>query len=259
MLDRQEVYSILETHVAPYLEIEEFTNVLMTTKDLYKNNQCWNYYFFELFKYPVEFILNAKNLRDWKYKNLYDKTDKIFTSKRKLKMYQKTKLKSIFPVMDYFFPKYIFEKTDEKQIFIDKNGKLVQWDGYYFEIYFPIMIHNEEIQIGFCQEEHYDKNLIGWNKNSIGLHMDDLHVYYRTEKLFMKKITKYDKETFFLGAGIDFKTNTFFFTINGKKIMQLENPFETIEYFKPVFTSKLNHLHFIFNEGKKPFHFDLKN
>lgn len=260
-MGQNDMYGILETHVGPFLEIEEFNNVLMTNKDIYTNQGSWNYYFCEQLQKPVCFTVSGKNVKEWKFKNIYDKKDKLCLSRRKLKMYHKIKKTPVLPFFDILFPKYDFQKSEEKQIFVDRHSRMKQWNGYYFEIYFPIMIHQESIQIGFCQQEkcHDKLKLIGWNRNSIGFHIDDSHMYYRSDKLCMRKIEKWDKETFFLGAGFDFEIDTFFFTVNGKKICSIKNPFEKIENWQPLFLFDREHLQFIFNDGKTPFHFDLKN
>jgi len=56
------MYGILETHIGPFLQIEEFNNVLMTNKDSYKNEGSWNFYFCEQLQQPVCFRVSRNNV-----------------------------------------------------------------------------------------------------------------------------------------------------------------------------------------------------
>ncbi len=256
-----DVYSILETLICPFLELDDFQNLLMVNKDLYNQEGSWNYFFCERFQHPPTFSVTLNSVKEWKLKNKYDrKTGNFHLAKRNFRIHSKTLQRTMNPIMDYFFPKFSCEDTNEKQIFITKNQSLHEWDGYYFEIYFPFMIHQESIQIGFCSIDtcHENLSLLGWSKDSIGFHVDDSNVYYNAQKLHMKAVRREEKEFFFLGAGIDRKNNSFFFTANGKKIFSTKNPLELVETWKPVFFADRNDLKFIFNDGKIPFHFQIK-
>jgi len=254
---------IVEGHIATFLQPVEYNNLLLLNKDLYnnRNNNCWNYYFQDAFDKHVSFRLQGKDVQEWELKNTYDKKDKLCISKKKIHLLEKNQLQSKIPLWDYFFPRFHYRMKNERQLYVDKEQNVCQWFGYYFEIYFPIMIKYEDIQIGFCDDKDCSGKLplIGWNNNSIGLHMDDSHVYYRTNKLKMHRIINIENETFFVGAGINFANNTFFFTINGRLVITIENPFDTVECWRPIFFSNLDNFQFIFNDGKKPFHYDLKN
>ena len=259
----ENIPSIIYIKIGTYLNCKESVKFIMLNKNLYEKKDpfFWNAYFYEKYDRQVSFPLSGKDVYEWELKNMYEENQLLYFPKRKLKFFEKRRLKTFLPILDYLFPKYQCLKTKEKQIYVSKNNTISQWNGYYFEIHFPLMIGYDSVQIGFCEENLKNQKLplIGWNDNSIGFHMDDSHLYYHDKKLKMKKIQCIDLKTFFIGAGIDFDKNEFFFTINGRNVISIENPYKNIQFWRPIFSSNQKKIPFLFNDGKFPFHYDLKN
>lgn len=260
----ENIPNIIDIKIGTYLDCKEFAKFIMLSKNLYhkKDPFFWNAYFYEKYNRQVFFSLSGKDVNEWELKNMYEENQLLYFPKRKLKFFEKRKLKTFLPIFDYLFPKYQCLKTKEQQIYINKHNRILQWNGYYFEIHFPLMIGYGSIQIGFCEENLKNQKLplIGWNNNSIGFHTDDSYLYYYYDgKLQMKKIQCIDRKIFFIGAGINFETNEFFFTISGEKVISIKNPYQYIQFWRPIFSSDQKKIPFLFNDGKVPFHYDLKN
>lgn len=101
----------------------------------------------------------------------------------------------------------------------------------YFEINILIHPHNQDdhscLSIGFSTAEDFvllnDYNsFLGWSDASIGLHSDDGHLYCKSKSFSVHhdNIMAFG-EGDVVGAGICFKTKTFFFTMNGKKYIHI--------------------------------------
>lgn len=260
----ENIPNIVDIKIGSYLDCKEFNKLIMLNKNLYekKDLSLWNAYFHEKYNKQVSFQLSGKDVYEWEMKNMYEENQILYFPKRKLELFKKKRIKSFIPILDFFFPKYQCLKTKDYQIYVDKNNRISKWNGYYFEIHFPLMICYESVQIGFCEDNLQEQKLplIGWNKNSIGFHMDDSQLYYYyDQKLNMRRVSSLNQKTFFIGAGIDFDKNEFFFTVNGCNVISIKNPYKTIQYWRPIFSSEHKKVPFLFNDGKFPFHYDLKN
>ena len=259
---------ILSLDLIGFLDIQDCTNLAKINRNINTqfNSGIWNLFFLLHFDKYSSFLMTESDIFQWMNKNKYiirKELASLHLEAKQILNWRKKKwvqqFQSYLHILDYLFPVYEKKYCIKPQIYLNFENKLSKWDGYYFEMSFPNGIGGENIQIGFAVKYNTETPdfFLGWSENSIGFHTDDRKIYQFTNKLNIRETNiKQEEIIYCIGAGIKYRSNQFFFSINGRKIFECENVFNEFEEYVPICSGELGNSP-CFNDGKTKFLYHL--
>lgn len=256
-----QIEDVIDLGVFVFLNEKDCKNLSSVNSTMQENFKTyyWKNYFYDRFQIYCTFDICERDVRKWqqagkfKIKNLY--YGKELESSYILPVTKKKMLKPT-SLMTFVFPKIIYEPDVDYQVFLDKEGKLSKWNGYYFEIRFEHPNNDKTIQIGFADSniDKYDGLfLLGFDTISISFHTDDNIIYSNSEKNRRINWLHFNENDsiIMLGCGFDYASNEFFFIKNNRFFGSVKNHFYRVEKFIPMCSGDLDGFHF--NDGLEPF------
>jgi hypothetical protein len=259
----------LDLGILSYLEIDDCKNLQFVNQNTFQDfkKEYWSLLFLEKYNLLPCFSCQQKHVENWLSKNSYRVFihfyGKQLSAKFILCFLKKKRVKRMWKIFDYFFPKYETERNIPELLYTN-DGKFVHiFLGYYFEVTFSSFQKDLFIQCGFDNVNNhrsFDNNLTGWDIGSIAFHSDDDSIYYNVdktiEKIKLEPMT--ESNTLTIGCGFDAKQNCFFFTKNGQLVATIKNNFSSSIQMIPICHGEFRN-NFEFNDGVQKFKFDLRN